>query len=182
MFVVASVSKLHPQCLQVIVVTAPIIAPIWAMARVLWRSEAGALCGRRATNRLIGVGREADLPALAQMLPTDEQDLTSSMLHGLSIDENRRRILLQSYWSSWASWTVELWYIFFRAAAGGRMVGIQTLKAEHFPALRLVDFSSWLVADARGKGIGIAMRTAMLALACDHLCADAAVTSAREDK
>jgi RimJ/RimL family protein N-acetyltransferase len=126
--------------------------------------------------------REVDLPALARMLPADaEQDPTSSMLDGLSIDENRRRILAQSYWRSWASWTVESWYIFFRVTAGGRMVGIQTLEAEHFPALRTVDSSSWLVADARGKGIGVAMRTAMLALAFDHLGADAAVTSARED-
>jgi hypothetical protein len=33
-FVVASVSKLHPQRLQVMVVTAPIIAPIWVMERL----------------------------------------------------------------------------------------------------------------------------------------------------
>jgi RimJ/RimL family protein N-acetyltransferase len=125
---------------------------------------------------------EADLPVLARMLPPDaEQDPASSMLDGLSIDENRRRILLQSYWRSWASWAVESWYIFFRVTAGGRLVGLQTLEAEHFPMLRTVDSSSWLVPEARGKGIGLAMRTAILALAFDHLRGDAAVTSARED-
>lgn len=55
------------------------------------------------------------------------------------------------------------------------------LEAEHFPALRTVDSGSWLARTARGRGLGVAMRMAVLGLAFDHLGALAAVTSARSD-
>jgi RimJ/RimL family protein N-acetyltransferase len=44
-----------------------------------------------------------------------------------------------------------------------------------------VDTSSWLLAPVRGTGVGKAMRRAVLALAFDHLGAQAAITSAWHD-
>jgi len=61
------------------------------------------------------------------------------------------------------------------------VVGVQSLEGEHFLELRTVDSTSWLVHDVRGRGVGIAMRSAVLGLAFDHLGAMAAVTSARTD-
>lgn len=61
------------------------------------------------------------------------------------------------------------------------MVGIQSLEAEGFTAVRTVDSGSWLIHSVRGRGIGVAMRIAVLSLAFDHLGAHAAVTSARAD-
>jgi RimJ/RimL family protein N-acetyltransferase len=126
--------------------------------------------------------READLAVLAGIYPDDsEHDPRAEMLDGLDLDANRRRLLLQTYWRDWGTFSVNSWALNFRVAHRDRVVGIQALEAEHFPELRTVDSSSWLAADCRGKGVGTAMRTAILALAFDHLGAQAAITSARHD-
>lgn len=126
--------------------------------------------------------RETDLDLLARLLPDDaEHDPSSEMLEGLSLEENRRRILLQSYWRSWGTWSVDSWCIYFLVSHRDRVVGVQTLEADHFRSLRTVDSSSWLRRDARRIGIGIAMRTAVLSLAFDSLGAETAITAARQD-
>ena len=61
------------------------------------------------------------------------------------------------------------------------MVGAQELEGTDFPLLRTVDTASFLVPEARGLGIGKAMRSAVLALAFEGLAADAAITSAWQD-
>jgi RimJ/RimL family protein N-acetyltransferase len=125
---------------------------------------------------------EADLDELAGMLPDDyEHDPASVLLPELDLDANRRRLLRQTYWRAWGTWSVDSWKLPFRVAHDGRLVGVQALEADHFPDLRTVDSSSWLDSDCRRRGIGTAMRTAILALAFDHLGAQAAVTSARHD-
>jgi RimJ/RimL family protein N-acetyltransferase len=63
----------------------------------------------------------------------------------------------------------------------GVVVGVQSLEAEDFLAVRTVDSGSWLVRSARGRGVGVAMRMAVLGLAFGHLDALAAVSSARRD-
>jgi RimJ/RimL family protein N-acetyltransferase len=126
--------------------------------------------------------REPDLPALLQILPDDaEHDPSSVMLEGLDLEANRRRLFLQSYWNSRASWSVDHWWIMFLVARGGEVVGVQALEADHFPVIRTVDSFSWLDVTARGEGVGKAMRAAVLALAFDHLGAQTAVSSAREE-
>jgi RimJ/RimL family protein N-acetyltransferase len=55
------------------------------------------------------------------------------------------------------------------------------LEGEDFPTLRTVDSSSFLAADARGRGLGKQMRAAVLALAFAPLGARFAVTSAWTD-
>jgi len=60
-------------------------------------------------------------------------------------------------------------------------VGLQALEADDFAKLRTVDSGSWLAVHARGRGTAVAMRTAILGLAFDHLGAVAAISSARVD-
>ena len=124
--------------------------------------------------------RETDLNQLARILPDDyEHDPDSTLLAGLDLTSNRRRLLFQNYWRNWGTWSVESWILDFCVIYHGQLVGIQALEAEHFVALRTVDSGSWLAPEYRGMGIGTNMRIAILAFAFDHLGAQAAITSAR---
>ena len=126
--------------------------------------------------------REGDLPGLLDLLPDDvEHDPTSELFDGLDLEDNRRRIFLQTYWRSAGTWSPNGWWLPFLVTHRGRAVGVQTLEGEHFSELRVVDSSSWLDPAARGRGTGVSMRAGILALAFDHLGAEAAVSSARED-
>jgi RimJ/RimL family protein N-acetyltransferase len=58
---------------------------------------------------------------------------------------------------------------------------LASIQPDDFPVLRTVDSGSWLVESARGRGVGVAMRMAVLGLAFDRLQALAAVSSARHD-
>jgi RimJ/RimL family protein N-acetyltransferase len=124
--------------------------------------------------------RETDLNELARILPDDfEHDPSSSLLLGLDLASNRRRLLFQNYWRNWGTWSVESWTLDFCVIYQGQVVGIQALEAEHFVELRTVDSGSWLAPDYRGVGLGTSMRIAILGFAFDHLGAQAAITSAR---
>jgi len=126
--------------------------------------------------------REDDLPHLAAIQPDDyEHDPRAEGLPGLNDGQHRTRLVYQDYWRSMATWSPSSWSLAFLVEYQGTAVGVQSLEAEHFPALGTVDSGSWLVASVRGRGIGVAMRTAVLSLAFDHLGALAAVTSARRD-
>lgn len=126
--------------------------------------------------------RENDLPCLLGLLPNDvEQDPAAEMFEGLAPDCNRARVFLQSCWRSAANWSPNAWGLPLLVAHRGVAVGVQTLEAEHFPELRVVDSASWLALTARGQGTGVAMRAGILSLAFDRLGAELAITSARED-
>ncbi|MDT5042086.1 MAG: hypothetical protein QOE51_3071 [Actinoplanes sp.] len=123
--------------------------------------------------------REVDLPYLATALPGDVgHDPKLELFADLTADENERRLFWQSHWRALGSWSPSSWTLHFAVSFEGRPVGVQTLEADSFPQLRTVDSASWLVPDARGRGVGVAMRMAVLALAFDHLGAVAAITSA----
>jgi RimJ/RimL family protein N-acetyltransferase len=123
--------------------------------------------------------READLPALAAMLPADfEQDPRLELFPGLGDEQNQRRLFYQGYWKSLGTWSPSSWVLHFAVAYRGALVGVQTLEADDFPVLRTVDSASWLVPEVRGRGLGVTMRTAVLGLSFDHLGAVAAVSSA----
>ncbi|MGW4947592.1 GNAT family N-acetyltransferase [Actinoplanes sp. NPDC004185] len=123
--------------------------------------------------------READLPALAAILPPDfDQDPRLELFPGLSAEANQRRLFYQGYWKSLGTWSPSAWVLHFAVTYRNELVGVQTLEADNFPALRTVDSASWLVPGVRGRGLGVAMRTAVLGLAFDHLGAVAAVSSA----
>jgi RimJ/RimL family protein N-acetyltransferase len=123
--------------------------------------------------------READLPHLAAILPDDVgHDPRLEMFPGLSDAENERRLFWQGYWRALGSWSPSSWVLHLAVEHEGELVGVQTLEGEDFPRLRTVDSASWLVPGVRGRGVGVAMRIAVLGLAFDHLGAVAAVSSA----
>jgi RimJ/RimL family protein N-acetyltransferase len=126
--------------------------------------------------------KESDLPLLASIQPEDyEHDPHAEMLPGLGLAQNRERLVYQDYWRALGTWSPSSWSLPMVVEHGGTVVGMQSLEAENFPALRTVDSGSWLVPAVRGRGVGVAMRTAVLGLAFDHLGALAAITSARRD-
>jgi RimJ/RimL family protein N-acetyltransferase len=126
--------------------------------------------------------READLPELAALEPDDyEMDPRLEMLPGLTDRQNRQRLFHQGYWKALGTWSPSSWVLHLAVRHAGRLVGVQTLEGDDFPVLRTVDSASWLIPEVRGRGLGVAMRTAALGLAFDHLGAVAAITSARED-
>ncbi len=126
--------------------------------------------------------RERDLPHLAEILPDDyEHDPGAEPFLTHDVAEHRRRLLYQGYWRSVGNWSPASWCLDFMVEHRGEVVGVQSLEAEQFLSVRTVDSGSWLATTARGRGIGVAMRRAVLALAFDHLGACAAVSSARAD-
>lgn len=123
--------------------------------------------------------READLPYLCSVLPPDVgHDPRLALFPSQSLAENERRLLCMGYWRALGTWEPESWVLHMVVEHDGELVGVQTLEAEGFPQLRTVDSASWLVKAVRGRGLGVAMRTAVLALAFDHLGAVSAVSSA----
>ncbi|MCA2212077.1 GNAT family N-acetyltransferase [Jidongwangia harbinensis] len=126
--------------------------------------------------------RESDLPVLAAREPDDyEPDPRLSALPGLEPGPDRRRLFHQGYWRALGTWSPESWVLHLAVRQDGDLVGVQTLEGDDFPVLRTVDSASWLVPAARGRGIGVAMRMAVLGLAFEHLGAVAAISSARAD-
>ncbi|WP_250035171.1 GNAT family N-acetyltransferase [Paractinoplanes maris] len=122
---------------------------------------------------------EADLPRLAAVLPADAgHDPRLAMYESQTYAENERRLFCQGYWKALGTWSPESWVLHFAVSHGGELVGVQTLEGDDFPALRTVDSASWLVPAVRGRGLGVAMRTAMLQFAFGELGATAAITSA----
>ncbi|MET8154574.1 GNAT family protein [Actinoplanes sp. NPDC049668] len=123
--------------------------------------------------------REDDLPRLAAILPDDfEQDPRLERLPGLSAAAQERGRFCQGYWRALGAWSPSSWSLHLAVEFEGEPVGVQTLEGEDFPALRTVDSASWLTRRVRGRGLGVAMRTAALGLAFERLGAVAAVSSA----
>jgi RimJ/RimL family protein N-acetyltransferase len=118
---------------------------------------------------------EADALALAEVVPQDLEH--SPRLPSFSASIN----VLQAYWTQLGQWRVEDWVLPFTVLHEGRPIGLQALEGKDFPVRRTVDSHSWLVASARGRGLGRQMRTAVLALAFDHLGAQFAVSDAWPD-
>lgn len=126
--------------------------------------------------------READIGPLADIYPDDaEHDPRALLWSDMDLSDNRKRLVIQGYWKNWGNWSPDSWCLAFRVLHHGRVVGTQSLEADLFPQLRTVDSGSWLATEARGHGVGTAMRTAILGLAFDHLGADVAITSSRTD-
>jgi RimJ/RimL family protein N-acetyltransferase len=126
--------------------------------------------------------READLSELAALEPGDyEQDPRLEQLSALSQARNRRRLFHQGYWKALGTWSPSSWVLHMAVRHEGSLVGVQTLEGDDFPVLRTVDSASWLIPAVRGRGLGVAMRMAVLGLSFEHLAAAAAITSARTD-
>ncbi len=126
---------------------------------------------------------EADLDLLAALLPDDvELDPDAPRPFGLTSHTERAVVVHQEYWRHRGAWTPSAWRLPFLVLLDDQPVGVQELEGkDDFLETRTVDSSSWLIPSARGRGIGKAMRTAVLTLAFDGLGAAAAVTEAWHD-
>ena len=126
---------------------------------------------------------EADLDLLGALLPDDvDLDPDAPRPFGLSGRVERAVVLRQEYWRHLGAWTPSVWRLPMLVFRGGIPVGVQELEGKDaFLDTRTVDSSSWLIQTARGRGLGKAMRTAVLTLAFDGLDAAAAVTEAWHD-
>ena len=124
---------------------------------------------------------EADLDDVVRLLPADLEQNPNAARFGLPDDVQRGVVVHQEYWRSYGTWTSAAWRFHLAVRRNGDLLGLQELEGNDFPTLRTVDTSSWLVTGARGQGLGKAMRRAVLALAFDHLGAEAAITSAWHD-
>jgi RimJ/RimL family protein N-acetyltransferase len=125
---------------------------------------------------------ESDLGTVAAILPDDlELNPAATTYPNLDVATGRRVVVHQEFWQGWGGWSIESWLLGFVVEVDARIVGMQTLEGEDFPLLRTVDSASWLVPEVRGRGVGKAMRTAVLALAFGPLEAQCAITSAWDD-
>lgn len=88
--------------------------------------------------------------------------------------------VLRGYWRALGQWKVDSWALPLGVWLHGEPVGFQVLEAERLAVLRTVETASWLIASARGSGIGKEMRAAVLTLAFEHLGAERARSSAWE--
>ncbi|HET8658800.1 MAG TPA: GNAT family protein [Micromonosporaceae bacterium] len=129
---------------------------------------------------------EADLVPLARIRPADvETDPRLPTFRPGSGEPDPHAqagtSLHQSYWSSLGSWRPESWRLGFAVEVGGELAGVQEIEAAEFAVRRTVESASWLAPQWRGRGVGKAMRLAVLALAFDALAAQAAETEAWHD-
>jgi RimJ/RimL family protein N-acetyltransferase len=124
---------------------------------------------------------EADLAEVVRLMPADLELNPTATRFAVDDRTHRGVVMHQEYWRSYGTWTSQAWRFQFAVRRDGELLGLQELEGNEFPTLRTVDTSSWLVEPARGQGIGKAMRRAVLALAFDHLGAQAAITSAWHD-
>ncbi|MFM6850830.1 MAG: GNAT family N-acetyltransferase [Terrabacter sp.] len=145
------------------------IGPVWPLHGIRLRTA----------DLELRVMTESDLPVLARVMPADlELNPHATRYAGLDEQANRRAVLAQGYWRALGMWSPDDWALPFVARSGGEAVGVQWLEGPDWTSERTVDSASWLVAAARGRGLGKQMRAGVLALAFGHLRAVAAISSA----
>jgi RimJ/RimL family protein N-acetyltransferase len=88
------------------------------------------------------------------------------------------RSFAQHHWQARAGWTATAWQLHLATFLDGRPIGSQSVLARDFAALRTLATGSWLGLPFQGRGYGKEMRSAVLALAFDHLGAEVAETEA----
>lgn len=131
-------------------------------------------CGE-ATLRL---ATPADDDTLVALLPDDfDHDPTFPRSPGTTLAQHREA-WLRHWLDSFRRPHPADYFLPFVVEADGAPVGFQVLEAPDFERQREVDSSSFLAPAARGRRLGVAMRTAVLALAFDVMGAERAVTSA----
>jgi RimJ/RimL family protein N-acetyltransferase len=142
---------------------------MWPIAQLRLRTPGVAL-------RPVG---EADLDELGQLLPDDVGlDPQIPQPFGLPTREARAVALRQEYLRDLAMWTPMDWTLPFLVEAPDGVVGVQTLEGRRGDGDLTIETASWLITEQRGRGIGTAMRHAVLGFGFDSLGAVAAVSEA----
>jgi RimJ/RimL family protein N-acetyltransferase len=122
---------------------------------------------------------DADLEPLLAALPSDlELDPRLESFSTLSADHDRERRFVAGLWRHRGLWSPSAWCLDLVVEHADEIVGVQSLEGDDFSVLHTVDSASWLATRVRGRGLGTAMRTGILALAFEHLGAEVAVSSA----
>lgn len=85
---------------------------------------------------------------------------------------------LRAIWRARARTEAASWRLCFVVEVDGQLVGMQDLIADDFLTFGLITTFSWLAPDARGRGIGREMRSAILRLAFAGLGAREATSEA----
>jgi RimJ/RimL family protein N-acetyltransferase len=93
----------------------------------------------------------------------------------------RAREAAQWMWRHRADWSPDNWTFTGAVFVADKLVGVQSLEAEHFRAVRSVETGSWLGLAHQGQGLGREMREAILHLAFAGLGAEEALSGAFED-
>jgi RimJ/RimL family protein N-acetyltransferase len=122
---------------------------------------------------------EADLDDLGLLLPDDVGlDPLIPQPFGLPLREARAIALRQEYLRNLAMWTPLDWTLPFLVETPEGAVGVQALEGRRTDGELTIETASWLAVEQRGRGIGTAMRHAVLGFGFDSLGAVAAVTEA----
>ena len=137
-------------------------------------------------------------PRLTLRLPSEDQlvalaEVAANGVHGPGerpfltpwtegSPEDRARGVLEGHWYRLGAWEQDSWGLGMAVIDGaGAPMGIATLRARDFRVTREVTTSSWLGLRFHGQGYGTEARTALLALAFDHLGATDATTEVFQD-
>jgi len=142
-------------------------------------------------------GLRLTAPGLELRLPTDDDAVELARLASGGIHDPAvmpfayawtdlppgefERSFVQFHWRVRGNLRPDAWQLPFAVWADGRLAGCQELAADRFAAQRTVGTGSWLGRAFQGRGIGRAMREAVLHLAFEGLGAEVAETSALRD-
>lgn len=85
---------------------------------------------------------------------------------------------LQGIWRGRGTVRPEAWRLYFAVIVDGAPVGMQDLTGDEFDSFGTVETTSWVSSDARKRGIGREMRSAILHLAFQGLGAEEAHSEA----
>jgi RimJ/RimL family protein N-acetyltransferase len=95
--------------------------------------------------------------------------------------EARVQQWLQAIWRGRGTVRPDRWRLYFAVLVDGEPIGMQDLIGDQFHTFRTVESSSWVSSDARGRGLGLEMRAAILHLAFEGLDAAEASSEAAVD-
>jgi len=93
----------------------------------------------------------------------------------------RVRSWLQAVWRGRGTVRPDSWRLYFVVFADGEPIGQQDLTGREFDSFGTVESTSWVASDARGRGLGAEMRSAILHLAFEGLGAAEAHSEAAVD-
>jgi RimJ/RimL family protein N-acetyltransferase len=88
---------------------------------------------------------------------------------------------MKYWWRCRSEWSADSWSLELCVFLDRRPVGMQSLRASSFRALRSGRTGSWLGRAWQGQGIGTEMRGAMLHLAFEHLAMGEVTSGAMHD-
>jgi RimJ/RimL family protein N-acetyltransferase len=118
----------------------------------------------RVTLRL---GREDELLALAERAAGNVLTHAQATFMGAwtQLESPRfEREFMQFHWRLRADWRPDSWELALGVFADGELLGSMDAKTRDFPILRSAVTGSWLLPEARGRGLGREMRAAMVQL------------------